>query len=222
MSGSRVYGQNCGLARALDVLGERWTLLVIRELNMGPRRYKDLVETLPGMGTNLLAARLKTLEAAKVIRPVLLPPPASVRAYELTEFGKQLRPMLAQLAVWGLQLDVADDDDAESRASWTLLPMVATADPVKIGSLDAIVELRVGAEVMWIKADSNGLDLASGAAVITPDLVVETDVPTFIALSEGSTSPAQAIKNNSVTVRGDRKLLTRFFRVFRLPRRQDA
>lgn len=222
MTGSRSYGQSCGLARALDVLGERWTILVLRELALGPRRYKDLLDSLTGIGTNLLAARLKTLETADVIRPVLLPPPASVRAYELTEFGEQLRPILSHLAVWGFHLPMAADDDVESRASWTMMAMVAMADPGKVAALNAIVELRVSGEVMWLKADDAGVQLRSGAAAIGPDLVIETEVQTFIALGEGSRSPAQSLKNGSVTVRGDRKLLTKFFQTFRIPQRSAA
>jgi DNA-binding HxlR family transcriptional regulator/putative sterol carrier protein len=210
------------LARALDLLGERWTILLLRELAMGPRRYKDLLESLTGIGTNLLAARLKMLVSAGVIAPVVLPPPASVRAYELTAFGEQLRPILSQLAVWGLQLAMPADDDVESRGSWTMLAMVTIADPDKVAALNAVVELRIGDEVMWVLADETGVQLRSGAAAIGPDLVISTDVQTFSALGEGALSPTQAAKAGTVEVCGDRKLLTRFFQTFRIPRRAAA
>jgi DNA-binding HxlR family transcriptional regulator len=206
------------LARALDVLGERWTMLVLRELAMGPRRYTDLLDSLTGIGTNLLAARLKTLEAAGAIRLVLLPPPVSVRAYELTEFGEQLRPILSHLAVWGSQLPMAAKDGAmESRASWTMMAMAATADPHKVTALNASVELRVGSEVMWIKADEAGVQLHSGAAPISPNLVIETDVRTFLALGQNDLSATQSVKTGLLELRGDRKLLTKFFQTFRIP-----
>lgn len=220
MSGTRSYRQQCGLARALDVLGERWTILVLREMAMGPRRYKDLLDSLTGIGTNLLAERLRTLEVAGVIRSVLLPPPASVRAYELTEFGEQLRPILSQLAVWGLALPL--DERAESRASWTLMIMGAMADPDKVGALNAIVELHVGDEVMWVYTDNDGAQLRFGPAAIAPDLVIETDVQTFTGLAEGRLSPTQELNNGSVAAQGDRKLLTKFFRTFRLPQPSDT
>ncbi|QUR66386.1 winged helix-turn-helix transcriptional regulator [Mycobacterium spongiae] len=218
MSGQRTYRQNCGLARALDVLGERWTILVVRELCMGPRRYKDLLEALPGIGTNMLAARLKTLESSKVIRSVVLPQPASTRAYELTDLGAKLRPILGQLGVWGFQLDVPIDDDAESRASWLMQAMLATADPAEAAALDAIVEVRAGTELMWIKADSGGVDLRCGTAGVGPDLVIDTDLPTFIALAFGGLSPTQAVKNGALRVGGNRKLLSKFFHAFRIRR----
>src|SRR3712207_3261653 len=103
MSG-RSYDQFCGLAKALDVLGERWTLLVVRELLLGPKRYSDLLEGLPGIGTNLLAARLKALEASGLVGRRRLPPPAASNVYELTERGRALEPAIFELIRWGLDL----------------------------------------------------------------------------------------------------------------------
>ena len=97
----RSYGQYCGLAHALDLVGERWSLLVIRELMTGPKRYKDLLKRLPGIGTNLLAKRLKFLEEQSILMRRILPPPASTEAYDLTEFGRELEPVLIGLAQWG-------------------------------------------------------------------------------------------------------------------------
>ena len=90
----RTYGQRCGLALSLDLLGERWTLLVIRELTRGPKRFKDLMDALDGIGTNLLSSRLKTLEEAGIAQKVELPSPASTTAYSLTERGRTLQPIL--------------------------------------------------------------------------------------------------------------------------------
>src|SRR5215211_4757632 len=100
----RSYGQYCAMARALDVLGDRWTLLIVRELLTGPKRFKDLLEGLPGIGTNLLAGRLKDLAGAGVLRRTTLPPPAGSSVYELTERGRELEPVLMGLARWGLDL----------------------------------------------------------------------------------------------------------------------
>lgn len=99
----RTYEQNCGLALSLDVLGERWTLLIIRELNLGPKRFGDLAGRLRGIATNILAARLKSLEAHDVLRRTTLPPPANVAAYELTPHGEVLQPMLDGLALWSFR-----------------------------------------------------------------------------------------------------------------------
>jgi len=101
---ARSYGQFCSLARALDRVGERWTLLIIRDLLGGPKRYKDLLGSLVGIGTNLLANRLKELEAGGLVMQTTLPPPASVNAYQLTEKGRALEPAVVALADWGLSL----------------------------------------------------------------------------------------------------------------------
>jgi len=95
------YDQYCPIARALDLVGDRWALLVVRELMHGPKRYTDLVDHLPGIGTNILAARLRDLEAAGVVAKRTLPPPAASRVYDLTEYGRGLRAALRELALWG-------------------------------------------------------------------------------------------------------------------------
>jgi DNA-binding HxlR family transcriptional regulator len=94
MGEKRSYGQYCTVARALDVVGERWTLLLVRELSTGPKRFKDLLEGLPGIGTNLLAARLKKLEGEGIVRRATLPPPAGSNVYELTDLGGSLEPVI--------------------------------------------------------------------------------------------------------------------------------
>ena len=95
------YEQYCPVAHALDLVGERWALLVVRELMHGPKRYTDLADALPGIGTNILASRLRDLEAGGVVSKRTLPPPAASRVYELTEYGRELRPALRELALWG-------------------------------------------------------------------------------------------------------------------------
>src|ERR1700745_1196282 len=98
---SRRYEQYCPMAHALDLVGDRWALLVIRELMHGPKRYTDLVDHLPGIGTNMLAARLRELEGNGVVTRRILPPPAASRVYELTDYGRELRPAMRELALWG-------------------------------------------------------------------------------------------------------------------------
>src|ERR1700690_1771860 len=97
----RKYGQYCGVARALDVVGERWTLLVVRNLLLGPRRYSDLLRELPGMTTNLLAKRLDEMEAASLVERRALPPPAAATVYALTETGAALEPVVMELGRFG-------------------------------------------------------------------------------------------------------------------------
>src|SRR5205807_10631132 len=113
----RSYGQCCGLARALDIVGERWTLLIVRELVLSPRRYADLVEALPGNGRNLLAARLRRLEHEGLVRRRQLPPPAASRVYELTPDGRGLVPAVAWLARWGAER-LESTDAVSFRPEW--------------------------------------------------------------------------------------------------------
>jgi DNA-binding HxlR family transcriptional regulator len=214
---SRTYAQNCGVARAMDVLGERWTILVVRELTLGPRRYGDLLDALPGIGTNMLAARLKSLEAADVVRRTTLPPPASVNVYELTDRGEGLRPILRQLGLWGYDLAPFDPERA-TRASWALLSMQTRADPQAVAELDALVELHVGEEVLWMRSSGAGSDLRLGAAPTPPDLTITCDALTFGAMALGQLSPTAALREGRLAIEGDRRLLTRFFAVYRLPR----
>ena len=100
---SKRYDQYCPVAHALGLVGERWALLIVRELLHGPQRYTDLTANLPGIGTNILAARLKDLEACGILAKRRLPPPAASQVYELTEYGQALKPVVRELAVWGIQ-----------------------------------------------------------------------------------------------------------------------
>jgi DNA-binding HxlR family transcriptional regulator len=123
MGEKRSYGQYCTVARALDVVGERWTLLLVRELSTGPKRFKDLLGGLPGIGTNLLTNRLKTLEGEGIVRRATLPPPAGSNVYELTELGRSLEPVIVALSRWGARLLDAPREDDEMRAGWAAVAM---------------------------------------------------------------------------------------------------
>ena len=101
MANKRTYGDSCGIARGLDVVGDRWALLVARELLLGPKRFTDLRDGLPGIGPDVLSARLRDLEQAGVLGRAALPPPAGSRVYELTEWGRELEPVLLALGRWG-------------------------------------------------------------------------------------------------------------------------
>src|SRR5690349_13071210 len=137
------YGQRCSLARALDVVGERWSMLIVRELTLGARRYRDLLDGLPGVPTNLLASRLKDLQSAGVIAKRTLPAPASVTVYELTEAGHALRPALSELREWGTRYGQVPTDADEVRPSWAL--MSASARPTALPD-GRICEVRVDGE----------------------------------------------------------------------------
>ncbi len=129
----RSYNQYCAVARAMDVVGERWTLLIVRELLTGPKRFKDLLEGLPGIGTNLLTARLKDLEGYGVVRRATLPPPAASRVYELTELGCSLEPVVMGLARWGLEFLGASREEDDRQPAWAMVALRSVLRPEVTG-----------------------------------------------------------------------------------------
>ena len=219
---TRSYHQHCGLARALDLLGERWTLLLLRELLLGPKRYRDLTENLPGIGTNLLAARLRTLETAGVIRRTTLPAPAGVQVYELTARGEQLRPVLEDLALWGYDLlpEAPDAGDAH-RASWAAMSMGAVLDRADRGDLRGTFAFTVGDERFTVTVTGDGSRVTQGVPPAA-DVQVTADPATFFALADGRITPARAVREGRLDVTGDRRLLDRLLTGFHLPERAAA
>jgi DNA-binding HxlR family transcriptional regulator len=169
------YNQYCPIAHALDVVGERWALLIVRELvEHHQLRYSDLHANLPGCGTNILAARLKELERHDVVRRRRLPPPAASTVYELTEYGQELRPVLHMLAHWGARSLAPPTADTPLEPGWLAgaLEMIFCPTP-----RDARVEFRVGDEV----ASFGGGEIREGP-VDDPDAVVECDRAGFYRL----------------------------------------
>jgi len=219
---ARSYRQYCGLARALDVLGERWTLLVVRELALGPKRFRDLLDHLPGIGTNLLAARLKTLEGEGVIRRTTLPPPAGVHVYELTERGRGLEPALAGLAMWGFDLLSGDPAGSAIRASWAALSMRAVMEATGPHDVRGSFAFEVDGERFSVESGDGGVRVTDGPPPGRADVTARTDVPTFVALASGELTPARAVREKRLRVEGDRRLLDRLLAVFRLPARAAA
>jgi DNA-binding HxlR family transcriptional regulator len=214
---SRAYAQNCGLARSLDVLGERWTLLVVRELMLGPRRYRDLQDALPGIGTNLLAARLKSLQSAGVLRRTTLPPPAGVGAYELTERGEGLRPAVEDLFLWGFALIPLQDNEDLTRASWMALTMRAVLARADGPVADGVFGFEVGDEAFWLHIHDGEATLRQGPAPLPVDAGLHTDMDTYLALGLGRERVRDAAREGRAEVSGDRAALERLLRTFRLP-----
>jgi DNA-binding HxlR family transcriptional regulator len=161
------YEQYCPVAHALDLVGERWALLVVRELMHGPKRYTDLAEHLPGIGTNILASRLRDLEACGIVAKRTLPPPAASRVYELTDYGRGLRAAIRELALWGarsLGPPTADDELFEGWLENAVDTVLAPSAP------PGRFEFRVGDEVASL-VDGE----AQAGPVDEPDVVVEGD-----------------------------------------------
>lgn len=217
---ARSYQQYCGLAAALDVLGERWTMLVLRELALGPKRYRDLVDALPGIGTNLLATRLKTLEEADVIRKATLPPPAGVQVYELTARGEQLRPALEGLALWGLQLLPDEIGERRMRPAWAASCMRAGAPAGTAQRLRGeTFAFAVAGEEFHIAADGDEVVVRDGPAPVAPVVRVTSDLPTYLALATRAMTPRDAVAAGGATLDGDVARLDALLEDVHLPSR---
>ena len=196
------YDQYCPVAHALEVVGERWALLVVRELTQGPKRYTDLAEGLPGIGTNILAARLRDLEAAGVIEKKILPPPAASRVYELTDYGLQLKPVIRELALWGARSLGPPTEEDEFFPGWLVCPVDMILGPVAPAGR---FEFRVGDEIASL-VDG----VAHAGPIDDPDVVVEGDAAGLYHLFVER-------RLDGVTITGDRELLERLLDVAPTP-----
>jgi DNA-binding HxlR family transcriptional regulator len=188
------YEQYCPVAHALELVGERWSLLIVRELLTGPKRYTDLAGAVPRIGTNVLAARLKELEGCGIVGKRRLPPPTPVQVYELTPYGRALKPVMRELALWGLRSLGAPQEEDELAPGWLESALDTVFAPVApAGSL----EFRIGGEVVSL-VDGE----ARAGPAEQPDVVLEADPAGFYYLFVER-------RWDDVNVEGDRSLLER-------------
>src|SRR5919106_1158306 len=211
----RSYGQHCAMARAMDVLGERWTLLIVRELLTGPKRFKDLLEGLPGIGTNLLAARLKDLEGYGIVRRATLPPPAASKVYELTELGRSLEPVIAALGRWGLEFLGTPAQEDDLRPAWAVVDMRSALKQEAARGLQETYEFRIDEEAFHLRVKDGEVEALQGPAV-DPDLVVKGDTQAFLALATGRVEPKEALGSGEIRIEGDQEILARCVEVLGL------
>lgn len=209
----RSYGQYCPFAKALDVVGDRWTLLVIRELLGGPRRYTDLLNALEGIGTNLLADRLKRLEAHGVLRRRDLPPPTPATVYELTDVGEELRELVYGFARWGTRFMGSPDETEVARSHWLALGMLAVADHEAAAGVHDIYEFRVDDEVFHVVVDDGDVEIGDGPAE-QPDAVFEGDPKRFLGIAAGYPPSADDVAAGRVRIKGDPDAVARSARIF--------
>ncbi|MDL5204586.1 helix-turn-helix domain-containing protein [Streptomyces sp. ALI-76-A] len=198
MSPRRSYDQYCSAARALDVVGDRWTLLIVRELLGGPRRYTDLHADLPGVSTDVLASRLKDMERDGLTTRRRLPPPGAAYVYELTARGGQLLPVLQALGHWGqARLGERRPTDAV-RAHWFALPLLRSLEGE--GLVD--VRLEEGNFHLYVGAEE-GPVYGDGPAPREPDARLVLDTGTCTAIGRGELSVLEAVRTGLVEVTGD-------------------
>jgi DNA-binding HxlR family transcriptional regulator len=207
----RTYDQFCPAARALDIVGERWTLLVVRELLFGPKRYTDLLAGLPGIGPDILAARLKTLEAHGIVERRRLRPPAASTVYELTERGRGLGPVMRELFRWGLHLLVPREHD-RVKASWVLGVMQASFRPQLALGLDETYAFQIDDEELYAHVKDGNADFHEGPAA-QPTVAIVTDFTTFIAMATRRLSLRDAVARGLAQVTGDIEAADRCFAI---------
>ena len=205
---TRSYQQYCGIARALDLVGERWALLVVRELVLGPKRFTDLRSGLPGIGTNVLAARLRELEASGIVRRRTLPPPAASAVYELTDYARELEDVLLAFGRWGAKSMGPRAPGQALRSEWLAVALKAFFRPEAAAGVSATVELRMtdSAYHARIERGELAIERASGDGA---DLVLTTDEETFIDFLAGAPVPSSALAPE-----GDVALLERLPQIF--------
>src|SRR5215212_735017 len=211
----RTYCDGCAAAHALDLVGERWALLVVRELLLGPKRFTDLRAGLPGASPNVLAQRLRELEGAGVVRRRKLPPPAASRVYELTDWGMELEPVIVRLGRWGAR-SPSKPREAALGVDSLILSFRTMFDPLAAGGLTASYELRLGEDRFRAEVADGRFEIVRGGAE-RPDATIETDAGTLAALVYEGRQLTEAVSSGGVKIEGDEPLVARFLTLFPLP-----
>jgi DNA-binding HxlR family transcriptional regulator len=213
MAARRNYNQNCPIAKGLDVLGERWTLLILRELVGGPRRYGDLRAELPGIATNLLADRLRELEDAGIVDRAELPPPVARTVYTLSEMGwRRVLPILQAIAWFGLDMLDQDEAGTVSPLNGFLAGVLLAFDPIRAGNLDASYRIEIDGRRFEFRVDSGHLAAGRG----TPAVTVTATGADLLAARLGSTAAEQDAALRRLTFEGDRDAVATLRALFHL------
>ncbi|MFY9718680.1 MAG: helix-turn-helix domain-containing protein [Candidatus Cybelea sp.] len=210
----RSYGQYCGFSRALELVGERWALLIVRDLLIGPKRFSEIARGLPGIPSNILTARLNELEDSELVRRRVLARPAKGVAYELTEDGTALETAVFALGRWGAQhLGEASRGETVTEDS-IAMALRTTFRPEAAGRAKITYLLKLGPVEVHARIANGSVTVGRGA-VAKPDLVIETG-PALRLLLAHEVSPGEALKKKLVRITGDPKLLDRFVKIFRI------
>jgi DNA-binding HxlR family transcriptional regulator/putative sterol carrier protein len=207
------YQQYCALARALDVVGNRWTLLIVRELRPGPRRFTDLIDGLPGISRKLLTERLRALERDGILTRKELPPPAARQVYELTDDGRDLATAMAPLIAWGSRRIGERQSGETFRARWPAVAMVGLADREAAKGVTESYQYVVGDSAFYFIVNDGSIELHDGRAE-DPTVVVTTDEETWADIASGKTMAASAAATGALTIAGDRRAAKRLGRIF--------
>lgn len=215
MVGRRRYGTGCAVAHALDLVGERWALLVVRELLLGPKRFTDLLTGLPGAGADMLTQRLRELTDVGVVQRRRLGSPAAAWIYELTPWGAELAPVVLGLARWASR-SPAMPYDAPLGIDSLILSLIALFDPHAAAGLDATIALHLGDERFKVRITDSKLTVTRDDTD-RPDATLETEQTTLLALLRTDRALDEVLATGTLRITGDRALLERFRRLFPLP-----
>ena len=215
MSTARSYADACGIPRALDRIGERWALMIVRELLLGPKRFTDLKAGLPSASPNVLSQRLRRLEAEGIVTRHKLPPPAGSRVYELTEWGRELEPVLTALGRWGARAPAPPPEHGMSLDAH-ILSLRTLFDPSLAGDFSTSLELRLGDHRFRVEVAEGRLAIEPGEAR-EPDAVVSTDPGTLLAVAHRRRDFDEALGAGAIEAEGDKAAVKRFLGLFTLP-----
>jgi DNA-binding HxlR family transcriptional regulator len=207
------YQQYCALARALDVAGDRWTLLIVRELTPGARRFTDLIDGLPGVSRNLLTERLRALERDGIIARKDLPPPAARQVYDLTEDGRDLATAMAPLIAWGARWLGDRKPEETFRARWPTVAMVGLADREAAKGVSESYQFLVGDSAFYFTVDDGSIEVHDGRAE-KPAVTWTTDEDTWADIVSGKITAGPAAAAGALTIAGDPQAANRLRKIF--------
>jgi DNA-binding HxlR family transcriptional regulator len=216
MTAKRDYGQFCGLAAGLNVIGERWTLLIIRELLIGPARFNELIDNLPGIGPNLLSERLRSLSENGLVEQAAMSGDGRAKLYRLAPLGEQLRGPVLALANWGLGFLQEKDRAGATRAEWGFLAVQSMVLDKNIPDVEhEVYEFQVSEQIFTIEVRNGKVSFGRGKAD-KPDLTIECDADTFIRVGARMLSPFEAIATGDVRIKGSSEAVQRCTRMLGL------
>jgi DNA-binding HxlR family transcriptional regulator len=214
MATRRTYGDGCAIAHGLDLVGERWALLVVRELLLGPKRFTDLKKGLPNASPNVISERLRELERAGIVKREKLPPPASVRVYELTDWGRELDETVISLGRWAARSP--SPSDAPVGLDSIVLALRTLFDPGAAEGLRASYELRLGENRFRIDVSDDVIEVARGGAN-QADATIDTDPDTLTAVLWRGRPLRDAQRAGEMRIEGDQSAVEHLVPLFPVP-----
>jgi DNA-binding HxlR family transcriptional regulator len=214
---TRTYGQFCGLARALEIIGERWALLVVRDLVLGPKRFTDLQNTLPGIPTSILSARLNELEQTGVIRRRVLPQLDAAIVYELTEYGSELDQIILDLGLWGARSLGHPSPGQVLTLDSAILSLYTTFSPADAAGIHITYEIHHNDDMTVHAIIDDGALKAGKGPHLDADVTITPRGPGLVDLLTHRLTAAEAVRTNKIHIDGELRHLELFTKLFRIP-----